>query len=167
MQEPSSTSSPQHQHSRRSLDQKRKSVEEKLNAVLEKQLSNAADARQVALRKQTSQEPSGSLKSSCSMGDIKAAAAAIATRRRSQEFEAGSARNLSAENLSGKTSNVRTPKKKEIDTVDRPQDRTGSSINVSVITSTPIKNNLTKNDNGDVVVITSKVFIYWVFIRGQ
>uniref|UniRef100_A0ABD2VX87 Protein kinase domain-containing protein n=1 Tax=Trichogramma kaykai TaxID=54128 RepID=A0ABD2VX87_9HYME len=148
-------------------DQKRKSVEEKLNALLEKQLSNAnAEAKQnnVILRqtsrdsnsdspKSSSISSSGTLKGSCSMGDIKTAAVASAERRRSQEFEAK--RDNSIENLSDKSDEALTPVKKDANALDRTKNMSGSALNVSVITSTPIKNNAPRPTGKDIVVITA------------
>lgn len=172
------------QSSRRSLEQKRKSVEEKLNAVLERQLSRENDVKhqqpqpqQNALRKQSSHDPSSSphpssvspLKSSVSTGDIKAAAAA---RRRSAEVEelldkcrseggGPSSRNNSLENFSDDSAENRVVAVKTTpeDTVDRPKTTTGAAINVSVITSTPVKNDVARSGSGDnIVVITGRCF---------
>ncbi|XP_016845889.1 serine/threonine-protein kinase 10 isoform X3 [Nasonia vitripennis] len=168
----------QAQSNRLSLEQKRKSVEEKLNAVLERQLSRENDVKhqqpqpqQNAVRKQSSHDPSVSphpvspspLKSSVSTGDIKAAAAA---RRRSAEEEAfdkcrseggSSSRNDSLENFSDDSAENRVVavNTKPEDTVDRPKTTTGAAVNVSVITSTPLKNDVARSGSGDnIVVIT-------------
>ncbi|XP_058808157.1 serine/threonine-protein kinase 10 isoform X2 [Phymastichus coffea] len=142
--------------SRRSLEQKRKSVEEKLNAVLEKQLSRDVEKQQQEiLRKQTSRDPlslkaSSPLKASMSTGDIKAAS------KRTSNEEARSEGGSSSRNDSLENFDVLTPAKIE-DTVDKARENVivgGSSVNVSVITSTPVKSNVTRSGSGDIVVIT-------------
>ncbi|KAJ8667247.1 hypothetical protein QAD02_008909 [Eretmocerus hayati] len=150
---------------RRTLEQKRRSVEDKLNAVLEKQLSRESE-RQQHLKKQTSYEPdtpvnlsAGSLKPSSSMGDI-------GTSHRNADFNGDEFKcrseggNDSVENLSDEAecqnSRTRHMDMRPVDTVDRAKDKTSAAKghNVSVITSTPIKNNVPRSDSGDIVVIT-------------
>lgn len=155
-----STPSENSSGTRRSLEQKRKSVEEKLNAVLEKQLSRDAEKQQQnALRKQISHDPSSTkaaspLKPSVSTGDIKAASRCSSNEEARSDGES-SPRNDSLENF-----DAVTPVKVE-DTVDRARDNatvSGSSVNVSVVTSTPVKSDVKKSGSGDIVVITGKKF---------
>lgn len=153
--------------SRRSLEQKRKSVEEKLNAVLEKQFSREAEKQNI-LKKQSSHDQaratSSPLKASCSMGDIKTAVRRPSAEENDKCQSEGSSRNDSLENFSvdseGNKVIVQTPvKSRPEDTVDRPKGK-GSAVNVSVITSTPLKGEVPRSGSGDIVVITGELKIY-------
>lgn len=150
--------------SRRSLEQKRKSVEEKLNAVFEKQFTE----KQNMLKKQMSHDPTrvntSPLKSSCSMGDIKTAGRRPSAEEDDKCQSEGSSRNDSLENFSDESDGnkvvVQTPVKSKLhDTVDRAKDKS-SAVNVSVITSTPLKKDVSSSGSGDIVVITGKLKKY-------
>lgn len=161
------------QENRKSLDDKRKSVEEKLNAVLEKRISMESGKRMSDASIETlKRTPDGSSElsmfseksslKSISTENIKSAEYSVAkTENLGKSRSAGSSRNDSLENFDedfdGKKKNQRHE-----DTVDRSsgQERRGSSVNVSVITSTPIRSkSLSRTGSGDnVVVITGEYY---------
>ena len=142
---------------RRSLDAKRKSVEEKLNAVLERQRDVAEK-----LQRQTSQESSSSLKQPKEED----------TEEAKSPSEDSSSRNDSLDNFSDDSAEGGKPvvapkpiivKENFEDTVDRPREILGPAtpaVNVSVITSTPVKNNMVRSTSSDnVVVITGRFLL--------
>jgi hypothetical protein len=146
---------------------KRKSMEEKLTAVLEKHLlRESSKERQQQLNELknqiffTSNKDSGNpLKMSSSTGDI---ASAVVLKKLNDEDakcrSEGSSRNDSLENLS----NAETENTREdiaINMINKPEN-INAAINVSVITSTPIKNSISRTSSRDnIVVITGRLSI--------
>ncbi|XP_043287616.1 serine/threonine-protein kinase 10 [Venturia canescens] len=160
------------QESRQSLEEKRKSVESKLNAVLEKRISMEAvkrmsDASIETLKRSTQSSSETSLFSeknnarAFSSENIKTGGefGTNKTERPAKSRSAGSSRNDSLENFDQQFDGDRKNRIHE-DTVDRSsnRERRGSGVNVSVITSTPIRSkSLSRTESGDnVVVITGK-----------
>ncbi|XP_015597682.1 serine/threonine-protein kinase 10 isoform X2 [Cephus cinctus] len=162
--------------SRRSLEEKRKSVEEKLNAVLEKRISMDSSKRisdasiDTLKRSSDSSNAQGfseksSVKSN-STEDIKSDFGISKTESLAKSRSEGSSRNDSLENFSeefvAKTGNKKwlVGERTQEDTVDRSVDRErrDSGVNVSVITSTPIRSrSVSRSGSGDnIVVITGK-----------
>ncbi|XP_014211452.2 serine/threonine-protein kinase 10-like isoform X2 [Copidosoma floridanum] len=150
--------------SRRSLEQKRKSVEDKLNTLLEKQ-------QQSVLKRQVSQDSSSSsssssaqqspkteespLKSTSSSNDTTKMVISCDEDEESKSRSGNSSRNDSLDNFSDDPEAHRPPTRVAEDMVDRAKDKAPGGVNVSVITSTPVKNNVSRSASGDnIVVIT-------------
>ena len=145
-------------------------MEDKLNAVLEKRISMGSDKRMsnasietLKRSPETSSETSSEKSSvrASSTENIKTSAdfGVSKTENISKSRSAGSSRNDSLENFEEEFDGEKMRQRPE-DTVDRSvnQDRRGSGINVSVITSTPLRSkSLSRTGSGDnVVVITGK-----------
>lgn len=154
----------------KSLKEKRRSVEATLNAVFESQLVKEAE-KQKLIRKQIP-EPERLLQldkkssKSKSMGDIKLNLESpksikdYAPKYREDKSPSGSSSRTSIENFSD-DSEEKSGNQKFEDTVDRAKGKTSpSAVNVSVVTSTPLKNNMSRTDSGDIIVITGagKIF---------
>ncbi|XP_011329707.1 serine/threonine-protein kinase 10 isoform X2 [Ooceraea biroi] len=156
----------------KSLEEKRKSVGEKLNAVLEKRLSMDAGKRKSDGSMDTSKhisvastflsEKNKNVKAN-STEDIKTQFGVAKTESPVKSRSAGSSRNDSLESFSDelhtKTDSAKTEYSQE-DTVsdDKSSEKQDSGINVSVITSTPIRsrNGSRRNSGDNIVVITGK-----------
>ncbi|XP_012283262.1 serine/threonine-protein kinase 10 [Orussus abietinus] len=163
-------------HMNKSLEEKRKSVEEKLNAVLEKRMSIESAKRSSDVSMQTFvQTPDATTPSilldkspvkASSTEDIKTDFGISKNRNLAKSRSEGSSRNDSLENLSddleGKDTAVKSAGRKGEgeDTPDRStgSERTDSTVNVSVITSTPLRSrSVSRSGSGDnIVVITGK-----------
>lgn len=158
----------------KSLEEKRKSVGEKLNAVLEKRLSMDTGKRindgSIETLKRISVASTFLLEKNkvkaSSTEDIKTQFGVTKTENLVKSRSAGSSRNDSLESFSDelhtKTDSTKTEYSQE-DTVsdDKSSERQDSGINVSVITSTPIRSrNGSRRSSGDnIVVITGKTVI--------
>lgn len=155
----------------KSLEEKRKSVGEKLNAVLEKRLSmdsgkKISDSSMETL-KHTSTVASTSEKNNVkanSTEDIKIQFNLTKTENAVKSRSAGSSRNDSVESFSDelhiKVDNNKTEhNQKDVMSNDKSLEKQDSEINVSVITSTPLKNRSdSRRSSGDnIVVITGKL----------
>ncbi|XP_034948051.1 serine/threonine-protein kinase 10 [Chelonus insularis] len=133
---------------RKSLDAKRRSVEEKLTAVLEKRISMVSEKHQASMVDK----------------NVKASSVEnIKTNYESPKTELTKSRSVDSSRLDS-PDNKFAPEfnknalaqEKNRDMVDRSVHRQDSSV-VSVITSTPVRSrSVTRQDNGDVVVITGK-----------
>ncbi|XP_033213560.1 serine/threonine-protein kinase 10 isoform X2 [Belonocnema kinseyi] len=163
----------------KSLQEKRRSVEEKLNAVLERQISIEAGKRiGDTIAEKPKQQPlsttrnaalseKSSVKAS-STGDIKKNIESSSADSLEKCRSEGSSRNDSSENVSDEyeikgANHASTPKEpptRESHPRQRSRDRrgSGSALNVSVITSTPHRSkSVSRSGSGDnIVVITGK-----------
>lgn len=160
----------------KSLQEKRKSVGEKLNAVLEKKLSMDPEKRISDVPIDRSKHISvaatflsekNSVKAS-STEDIKTQFGTAKIENPLKSRSAGSSRNDSLESFSdelhsklnsGKYLNAEHNQEETND--DKNLEKQDSGINVSVITSTPIRSrNGSRRSSGDnIVVITGKIFM--------
>ncbi|CAK9794705.1 Serine/threonine-protein kinase 10 [Anthophora plagiata] len=163
----------------KSLEEKRKSVEEKLNAVLEKRFSMDTEMRMSvsSMEALSHREVSNAITSeknivkACSTENVKTDYGACKTESAAKSHSEGSSRYVSLENFSDEFEGKREQKKKKKwsskeqnyeSTVNNGDsgnsEKKGSSVNVSVITSTPIRSRSTsRRGSGDnVVVITGK-----------
>lgn len=156
----------------KSLEEKRKSVGEKLNAVLEKRLSNMDKKRISDSSMETSKHVSvastllsekNNVKAS-STEDIKTQFGVTKTESSAKSRSAGSSRNDSLESFSDelhvKTNNNKTNYNQDDAAIDdKGLEKQDPGINVSVITSTPIRSrNGSRRSSGDnIVVITGKI----------
>ncbi|XP_011686662.1 PREDICTED: serine/threonine-protein kinase 10 isoform X2 [Wasmannia auropunctata] len=152
----------------KSLDEKRKSVGEKLNAVLEKRLSMDAKKRisdgsvdtlkHISVASTLLSEKNNVRASSTE--DIKTQFGVTKTETHAKSRSAGSSRNDSLESfpneLHAKMDSSKTDYNQEDD--DKGLERQDPGINVSVITSTPIRSRSgSRRSSGDnIVVITGK-----------
>lgn len=154
----------------KSIQEKRRSVEEKLNAMLERQISMDVGKRiNDSIAENTKQPPKtrnpttfsekSSVKAS-STGDIKKNSE---IREDLEKWRSeSSSRNDSYENVSKPS--------RESSSGQRTRDRraSGSAVNVAVITSTPHRSkSVTRSGSGDnIVVITGKLEeLFFIFIR--
>lgn len=158
----------------KSLEEKRKSVGEKLNAVLEKRLSMDSKKRISDSSMETSKHVSvastlltekNNIKAS-STEDIKTQFGVTKTESSAKSRSAGSSRNDSLESFSDELRAKADNSKIDYNQEDAASDDKGlekqdSGINVSVITSTPIRSrNGSRRSSGDnIVVITGKIYI--------
>ncbi|XP_033324735.2 sterile20-like kinase isoform X2 [Megalopta genalis] len=164
--------------SRKSLQEKRKSVEEKLNAVLEKRFSMDSEMRTniPSLETLTRRETAGpsailsenNIVKACSTEDIKTDYGTGKVESVVKSHSEGSSRYDSLENFSDEFDGKREKKKKwlhkeltreSVANEASTGEKRGSSINVSVITSTPIRSRSASSRRGsgdNVVVITGK-----------
>ncbi|XP_076630127.1 sterile20-like kinase isoform X3 [Colletes latitarsis] len=158
----------------KSLQEKRKSVEEKINAVLEKRFSMDSEMRMniSSLEKLAHREIPNVISSeknimkACSTENIKTDYGPCKAESVVKSHSEGSSRYDSLENFSDEFDGKRDKKKwlhKEYNHENAADDtpnseKKGSSVNVSVITSTPIRSRSTsRRGSGDnVVVITGK-----------
>nr|XP_034193568.1 serine/threonine-protein kinase 10 isoform X2 [Osmia lignaria] len=159
----------------KSLQEKRKSVEDKLNAVLEKRFSMDAEMRlgvssmemlpHREIPKATSSEKN--IIKSCSTENVKTDYGTSKTESVVKSHSEGSSRYDSLENFSDESEGKQEKKKwlnkernyENTSNNESPNsEKKGSSVNVSVITSTPIRSRSTsRRGSGDnVVVITGK-----------
>ncbi|XP_011882386.1 PREDICTED: serine/threonine-protein kinase 10-A isoform X2 [Vollenhovia emeryi] len=155
----------------KSLEEKRKSVGEKLNAVLEKRLSMDHKKRISDGSVETSKHASvastlltekNNVKAN-STEDIKTQFGVTKTESSAKSRSAGSSRNDSLENFSDELHAKTVSSKTDYNQEDAASDDKGlekqdPGINVSVITSTPIRSrNGSRRSSGDnIVVITGK-----------
>lgn len=155
----------------KSLEEKRKSVGEKLNAVLEKRLSmdskkRISDGSMETLKHisvaSTLLSEKNNVKAS-STEDIKTQFGVTKTESSAKSRSAGSSRNDSLENFSDEL-HAKTDSKTDYNQEDAVSDDKGfekqdPGINVSVITSTPIRSRSgSRRSSGDnIVVITGKI----------
>lgn len=156
----------------KSLEEKRKSVGEKLNAVLEKRLS--MDKKRISDETLKHVSVASTLLSeknnvkASSTEDIKTQFGVTKTESSAKSRSAGSSRNDSLESFSDEQ-HVKTDSSKAnynrndaaIDDKALEREKQDSGINVSVITSTPIKSRSgSRRSSGDnIVVITGKIYI--------
>lgn len=155
----------------KSLEEKRKSVGEKLNAVLEKRLSmdpkkRISDGSMETLKHvsvaSTLLLEKNNVKAS-STDDIKTQFGVTKTESSTKSRSAGSSRNDSLESFSdelhAKTNSSKTDYQEGAASDDKGLEKQDSGINVSVITSTPIRSrNGSRRSSGDnIVVITGKI----------
>jgi len=159
----------------KSLEEKRKSVGEKLNAVLEKRLSmdpkkRISDGSMDTLKHisvastdiKNILSDKNNVKAS-STEDIKTQFGVTKTESSAKSRSAGSSRNDSLENFSelhAKTDSSKTGYNQEnVANDDKGLEKQDLGINVSVITSTPIRSRSgSRRSSGDnIVVITGKV----------
>ncbi|XP_012529038.1 serine/threonine-protein kinase 10 isoform X2 [Monomorium pharaonis] len=155
----------------KSLEEKRKSVGEKLNAVLEKRLSmdpakRINDSSTETMKHVTVASTLLSDKSivkASSTEDIKTQFSVTKTENSAKSRSAGSSRNDSLENFSDelrtKTDGSKTNyKRKDAASDDKGLEKQDPGVNVSVITSTPIRSRSgSRRSSGDnIVVITGK-----------
>lgn len=160
----------------KSLEEKRKFVGEKLNAVLEKRLSmdsgkRISDASMETLKHisvaSTFLSERKSVKAS-STEDIKTQFGTTKTENLAKSRSAGSSRNDSLESFSDelhtkvdgrKWSSTEQSQEDALSSDDKSSEKQDSGINVSVITSTPIRSrNGSRRSSGDnIVVITGKI----------
>ncbi|XP_076295362.1 sterile20-like kinase isoform X4 [Lasioglossum baleicum] len=162
---------------RKSLQEKRKSVEEKLNAVLEKRFSMDSEMRsnvpslETLTRRETA-VPNAILSEknimkACSTEDIKTDYGIGKVESVVKSHSEGSSRYDSLENFSDEFDGKREKKKwlnkeqtrESVANDASTGEKRGSSINVSVITSTPIRSRSASSRRGsgdNVVVITGK-----------
>lgn len=161
----------------KSLQEKRKSVEEKLNAVLEKRFSMNTEMRMSVSSMETLShgEVSNAATSeknivkACSTEDVKTDYGARKAESVVKSHSEGSSRYVSLENFSDEFDGKRNKKKwagkdhsyeNNVNNSDSgSNEKKGSSVNVSVITSTPIRSrSVSRRGSGDnIVVITGKV----------
>ncbi|XP_076651424.1 sterile20-like kinase isoform X2 [Halictus rubicundus] len=162
---------------RKSLQEKRKSVEEKLNAVLEKRFSMDSEMRSnvPSLETLTRRETAGpnailsekNIMKACSTEDIKTDYGIGKVESVVKSRSEGSSRYDSLENFSDEFDGKREKKKwlnkeqtrESVANDGSTGEKRGSSINVSVITSTPIRSRSASSRRGsgdNVVVITGK-----------
>ncbi|XP_025162185.1 serine/threonine-protein kinase 10 isoform X3 [Harpegnathos saltator] len=157
----------------KSLEEKRKSVGEKLNAVLEKRLSMDSKKMTTNTSMETLKHISvastflsekNSVKAS-STEDIKTQFGVTKTEGPAKSRSAGSSRNDSLESFSDelhtKTDSRKWSSTEQEDAVssdDKSSEKQDSGINVSVITSTPIRsrNGSRRSSGENIVVITGK-----------
>jgi len=155
----------------KSLEEKRKSVGEKLNAVLEKRLSmepkkrisdDFMDTLKHISVASTHLSDKNNVKAS-STEDIKTQFGVTKTESSAKSRSAGSSRNDSLENFSdlhAKTDSSKTGYNQEnAVSDDKSLEKQDLGINVSVITSTPIRSRSgSRRSSGDnIVVITGKI----------
>ncbi|XP_017796707.1 PREDICTED: serine/threonine-protein kinase 10 [Habropoda laboriosa] len=162
----------------KSLEEKRKSVEDKLNAVLEKRFSMDTEMRMSVSSMETlsHREVSNAITSeknivkACSTENVKTDYGTCKPESVVKSHSEGSSRYVSLENFSDEFEGKREQKKKKWSSKEQNyensanngdngnSEKKGSSVNVSVITSTPIRSRSTsRRGSGDnVVVITGK-----------
>ncbi|XP_054013062.1 serine/threonine-protein kinase 10 isoform X2 [Hylaeus anthracinus] len=158
----------------KSLQEKRKSVEEKLNAVLEKRFSMDSEIRMNVSSLETlthrnipnAISPEKNITKACSTENIKTDYGTCKTESVVKSHSEGSSRYDSLENFSDEYDGKRDKKKwlykenkHENDANDASKsEKKGSSVNVSVITSTPIRSRSTSRRGSvdNIVVITGK-----------
>lgn len=161
----------------KSLEEKRKSVGEKLNAVLEKRLSMDLKKRISDGCMETSKHVSvastllsekNNVKAS-STEDIKTQFGATKTESSAKSRSAGSSRNDSLESFSdelhAKTDSSKVDYSQEdVASGDKGLEKQHPGINVSVITSTPIRSRSgsRRNSGDNIVVITGKICIVYL-----
>lgn len=154
----------------KSLEEKRKSVGEKLNAVLEKQLS--MDGKRISDSPMETLKHTSTVASSeknnvkaNSTEDIKIQFGLTKTENATVKSRStGSSRNDSLESFSDElhikvdNDNKTEYNRKDVLSNDKSLEKQDSEINVSVITSTPLKNkSSSRRSSGDnIVVITGK-----------
>ncbi|XP_018371281.1 PREDICTED: serine/threonine-protein kinase 10-like isoform X2 [Trachymyrmex cornetzi] len=156
----------------KSLEEKRKSVGEKLNAVLEKRLSmdpkkRISDGSMETLKHisvaSTRLSEKNNVKAN-STEDIKTQFGVTKTESSVKSRSAGSSRNDSLENFSDELRHAKTDSNKmdynqgDVASDDKSLEKQDSGINVSVITSTPLRSRSgSRRSSGDnIVVITGK-----------
>ncbi|XP_018311363.1 serine/threonine-protein kinase 10 isoform X2 [Mycetomoellerius zeteki] len=156
----------------KSLEEKRKSVGEKLNAVLEKQLSmdskkRISDGSMETLKHisvaSTRLSEKNNVKAN-STEDIKTQFGVTKTESSVKSRSAGSSRNDSLESFSDELRHAKTDSSKtdynqeDVASDDKGLEKQDSGINVSVITSTPLRSRSgSRRSSGDnIVVITGK-----------
>ncbi|XP_076229093.1 sterile20-like kinase isoform X2 [Nomia melanderi] len=162
------------EENRKSLQEKRKSVEEKLNAVLEKRFSMDSEMRmnvpslETLTRRETPKMVSSekNIIKACSTENIKTDYGICKAESVVKSHSEGSSRYDSLENFSDEFDGKREKKKwlskeqshENVVNDASNNEKRGSSVNVSVITSTPIRSRSTsRRGSGDnVVVITGK-----------
>ncbi|KYN13685.1 STE20-like serine/threonine-protein kinase [Trachymyrmex cornetzi] len=154
----------------KSLEEKRKSVGEKLNAVLEKRLSmdpkkRISDGSMETLKHisvaSTRLSEKNNVKAN-STEDIKTQFGVTKTESSVKSRSAGSSRNDSLENFSDELRHAKTDSNKmdynqgDVASDDKSLEKQDSGINVSVITSTPLRSRSgSRRSSGDnIVVIT-------------
>lgn len=152
----------------KSLQEKRKSVEQKLNAVLEKRFSmdtemhmNVSSIGTLSQREALTTSAEKNIIKACSTEDVKTDYGMSKSESVVKSHSEGSSRHVSLENFSdefdGKRDNKCRSKENTISNSDSVNsEEKGSSVNVSVITSTPIKYALRRDSADNVVVITGK-----------
>ncbi|XP_026672500.1 serine/threonine-protein kinase 10 isoform X3 [Ceratina calcarata] len=156
----------------KSLQEKRKSVEDKLNAVLEKRFSMDTEMRMSVSSMETLSHrevsmgtpPEKNIVKACSTEDVKTDYGKSKPESVVKSHSEGSSRYVSLENFNDEFDGKREKKKwpsREYNyenTVNTESEKRGSAVNVSVITSTPIRSrSITRRGSGDnVVVITGK-----------
>lgn len=164
----------------KSLEDKRKSVGEKLNAVLEKRLSidsarKINDGSMETLKHASVASTYLSEKNikASSTEDVKTQFGITKTESPLKSHSAGSSRNDSLESFSDefpvKTDNNNRTEHNLEDTMtdDKTSEKQDLGINVSVITSTPIrsKNGSRRSSGDNIVVITGKIEICYLKCR--
>ncbi|XP_026301255.1 serine/threonine-protein kinase 10 isoform X2 [Apis mellifera] len=159
----------------KSLQEKRKSVEQKLNAVLEKRFSMDTEMRMSVSSMEalshrevlTTSTSEKNIVKACSIEDVKTDYGKSKTESVVKSHSEGSSRYVSLENFpdefDGKRADKKWPSKEHnnyenvVNNGDGVNcEKKGSSVNVSVITSTPIKNTSRRGSGDNVVVITGK-----------
>ncbi|XP_043788787.1 serine/threonine-protein kinase 10 isoform X1 [Apis laboriosa] len=157
----------------KSLQEKRKSVEQKLNAVLEKRFSMDTEMRMSVSSMEalshrevlTASTSEKNIVKACSIEDVKTDYGTSKTESVIKSHSEGSSRYVSLENFpdefDGKRDKKWPSKEHNYENVVNNGDsvnceKKGSSVNVSVITSTPIKNTSRRGSGDNVVVITGK-----------
>ncbi|XP_061941898.1 serine/threonine-protein kinase 10 isoform X3 [Apis cerana] len=157
----------------KSLQEKRKSVEQKLNAVLEKRFSMDTEMRMSVSSMEalshrevlTTSTSEKNIVKACSIEDVKTNYGTSKTESVIKSHSEGSSRYVSLENFpdefDGKRDKKWPSKEHNYENVVNNGDsvnceKKGSSVNVSVITSTPIKNTSRRGSGDNVVVITGK-----------
>ncbi|XP_060825221.1 serine/threonine-protein kinase 10 isoform X3 [Bombus pascuorum] len=156
----------------KSLQEKRKSVEQKLNAVLEKRFSMDTEMRMsvssmetLSQRDLTASASEKNIVKACSTEDVKTDYGTSKSESVVKSHSEGSSRYVSLENFSdefdGKRDKKWPSKEHNYENMTSNSDnvnceKKGSSVNVSVITSTPIRNASRRSSGDNVVVITGK-----------
>ncbi|XP_043524401.1 serine/threonine-protein kinase 10 isoform X2 [Frieseomelitta varia] len=152
----------------KSLQEKRKSVEQKLNAVLEKRFSmdtemhmSVSSIGTLSQRETLITSAEKNIIKACSTEDVKTDYGMSKSESVVKSHSEGSSRHVSLENFSdefdGKRDNKCRNKENAISNSDSVNSEgKDSSVNVSVITSTPIKYALRRDSADNVVVITGK-----------
>lgn len=158
----------------KSLEEKRKSVGEKLNAVLEKRLSmdpkkRISDGSMETLKHisvaSTRLSEKNNVKAN-STEDIKTQFGVTKTESSVKSRSAGSSRNDSLESFSDELRHTKTDSNKtdyanqeDVASDDKSLEKQDPGINVSVITSTPLRSRSgSRRSSGDnIVVITGKI----------
>ncbi|KAK9301223.1 hypothetical protein QLX08_006311 [Tetragonisca angustula] len=152
----------------KSLQEKRKSVEQKLNAVLEKRFSMDTEMHMsvpsmgtLSQREALTTSAEKNIIKACSTEDVKTDYGMSKSESVVKSHSEGSSRHVSLENFSdefdGKRDNKCRSKENAMSNNDSVNsEEKGSSVNVSVITSTPIKYALRRDSADNVVVITGK-----------
>lgn len=158
----------------KSLQEKRKSVEQKLNAVLEKRFSMDTEMRMSVSSMEalshrevlTTSTSEKNIVKACSIEDVKTDYGKSKTESVVKSHSEGSSRYVSLENFPDEFDGKRDKKwpSKEHNNYENVVnngdgvncEKKGSSVNVSVITSTPIKNTSRRGSGDNVVVITGK-----------